>query len=212
MRPFARAGDGRRTRMVQITVGLALLASAFGPRPGSAAALGAQSPIAGQLAGNPEDTSANVHLGLGAVDGIADCCSSLTTTNPPVGQVWDWNNGDPSSYPSIYKGQYFPVDRQPDSQYYPAAKPVSWFVSNHPDWLEFTCAAAHLSEAQAVAAGDVAYEFGDTSAIPLDTANEAVVQWLEETFWGPAAATGDYGHLDFDNFQMNNGGSWSGQR
>src|SRR5579884_3760952 len=212
-----RAGRGIwRSRTVAPAIMVALLAAVLVPRSGAAAAGGfsgnSSSPTTGILPGNPEDTSANVHIGLGAVTNISNCCAALQTATPPVGEVWDWNNGNPAAYPSIYKGEYFPADRQPDTRYNASAESLSWFVANHPDWLEFTCAAAGLTETQAIAAGDVAYAFGETTAIPLDTANPAVLSWVEQTFWGPAAASGDYGHLDFDNFQMDNSGSWSGQR
>src|SRR5262249_2332903 len=97
-------------------------------------------------------------------------------------------------------GQYFPVDSQPDTTYSTGAQPLSWFQANHPDWIEYRCDRS-----------SVAYEFGQTTAIPLDTSNPVALSWLESTFYAPAAASG-YGHLDFDNFQMVNGGSYSGQR
>lgn len=138
--------------------------------------------------------------------------STLLASNPPVDEVWNWGGGNPAAYPSIYKGSYFPSDRQPDTRYNAAAEPLSWFETNHPDWLEFTCAAAGISESQAIANGDVAYAFGHTTLIPLDITNPTVLAWEEQTFWGPAAASGSYQQLDFDNFQEGNGGSWSGRR
>src|SRR5579875_447327 len=159
-----------------------------------------------------EDTSANVHVGLGALTKISNCCTALLQTNPPIGAVWNWNSGDPSIYPTIYKGFAFPGDRQPPLGYVAGTKPLTWFEKNHPSWIEFTCSAAHLREAQAIKAGDVAYEFHQSSYIPLNMVDPAVLSWLEQTFYGPAAASGNFQHLDFDNFQTNNGGSWSGQR
>jgi outer membrane biosynthesis protein TonB len=158
------------------------------------------------------DTSANLHVGAVSLSKISSCCSALASSTPPVEEVWNWNSGTPSSYPAIYKGNYFPADRQPDTQWTANAEPVSWFQTNHPDWLEFTCAAATLTEAQAISAGDIAFAFGQSTYIPLDVTNPAVLAWEEQTFWGPAAASGSYQHLDFDNFQMGNGGSWTGQR
>jgi hypothetical protein len=153
------------------------------------------------LPGNPEDTGKNIHVGLPSVTFIPSG-QKLLDANPPVHEVWNWNNGEKGSkYPSIYMGDYFPVDRQPDFRYYKGAEPLSWFQTQHPDWLEYKCDQT-----------TIAYEFGQGTDIPLDTANPAVLSWLETTFYGPAAASGNFKHLDFDNFQMENGGSYSGQR
>jgi hypothetical protein len=153
------------------------------------------------LPGNPEDTTDGLHLAQGSVAGITRCCNSLLSTNPPHRLIWNWNNGEPARYPTIYKGHYFPADRQPDTRYTPAAKPLSWFQANHPDWIEYRCDRTR-----------VAYEFGTTTYIPLDITNHAVLTWEEQHFWGSTAASGTYQMLAFDNFQMTNGGSWSGQR
>jgi hypothetical protein len=152
------------------------------------------------LPGKPEDTSADVHVGFPATDHI-DNIDELLTANPPVRMVWNWNKGNPNAYPAIYKGMYFPRDRQPDLNYAKAAKPLSWFMENHPDWLEYKCDRK-----------TIAFEFNQPSDIPLDIANPEVMTWLERTFYSPVAASGQYQHLDFDNFQWGNGGSWSGQR
>lgn len=146
------------------------------------------------------DTSNNIHVGLPAMTNIGSG-QALLNANPQVQEVWDWNGGGSvTSYPSIFAGQYFPVDRQPDTQYYAGTEPLSWFQQNHPDWLEYQCDRSSL-----------AYEFGQTTDIPLDTSNPAVLSWLENTIYAPAARSG-FGQLDFDNFQMTNAGSWSGQR
>ena len=126
---------------------------------------------------------------------------NLLNAHPPGSEVWNFNIGNPSSYPTIYKGHYFPVDRQPDTRYYSGTQQLSWFQTNHPDWIEYKCDKT-----------TVAYEFTDYTLIPLDTSNPAVLSWLEQTFYAPTAASGSYQHLDFDNFQMSNGGFWSGQR
>jgi hypothetical protein len=149
---------------------------------------------------NAPDTTSDIHVGLPAMTAIGSG-QNLLNANPPVREVWDWNGGGSvTSYPTIYAGMYFPVDRQPDTRYYPGAQPLSWFLANHPDWIEYRCDSS-----------TIAYEFGQTTDIPLDTSNPAVLSWLENTFYAPAARSG-FGHLDFDNFQMSNAGGWSGQR
>jgi hypothetical protein len=154
----------------------------------------------GAALSNAPDTTNHIHVGLPATDHVGGA-QNLLSAIPPVREVWNWNGGGSvTAYPSIYAGRYFPVDRQPDTRYNAGAQPLSWFLANHPDWIEYKCDRS-----------TVAYEFGQTTDIPLDTTNPAVLAWLKETFYSPAAASG-YGHLDFDNFQMSNAGSWSGQR
>jgi hypothetical protein len=156
-------------------------------------------PVSAALSDAP-DTNSDIHVGAPATDHVGSG-QNLLSASPPVREVWNWNGGGSvTAYPTIYAGRYFPVDRQPDTRYNAGAQPLSWFLANHPDWLEYRCDRS-----------SVAYEFGQTTDIPLDTSNPAVISWLQETFYAPAAASG-YGHLDFDNFQMSNAGSWSGQR
>jgi hypothetical protein len=95
----------------------------------------------GSLRGGAEDTSVGVHVGLPAVDGVGGCCGSLLSASPPVREVFDWNAGNPSAYPCpgsscIYKGIYFPADRQADTRYNAGTQPLSWFYAKHPDWVE----------------------------------------------------------------------------
>jgi hypothetical protein len=154
----------------------------------------------GATLSNAPDTTSDIHVGLPATDHVSSG-QNLLSAIPPVREVWNWNGGgNVNAYPTIYAGRYFPVDRQPDTRYNAGAQPLSWFLANHPDWIEYKCDRS-----------TVAYEFGQTTDIPLDTSNPAVLSWLKQTFYAPAAASG-YGHLDFDNFQMSNAGSWSGQR
>jgi hypothetical protein len=53
------------------------------------------------------------------------------------------------------------------------------------------------------------YSNGAGNDYPLNTANQAVLSWLETDIWGPALATGNYQHLDMDNFVMTQGW-WTG--
>lgn len=149
---------------------------------------------------NAPDTASGIHIGLPATTNISSG-QLLLEANPAVREVWNWNGGgNVAKFPTIFAGRYFPVDRQPDTRYYPGAQPLAWFLTNHPDWIEYRCDRT-----------TIAYEFGQSSGIPLDTSNPAVLAWLENTFYAPAARSG-YRHLDFDNFQMSNSGSYSGQR
>ena len=49
---------------------------------------------------------------------------------------------------------------QPDTpcqpSYNPNGYPLSWFETNHPDWVEFKCPAGGLTESQPIADGDLA--------------------------------------------------------
>ncbi len=168
--------------------------------PTAQATAPAAPPPPGATLANAPDTTSNIHVGLPATDQVSSG-QNLLNAIPSVNEVWDWNGGGSvTSYPTIYAGRYYPVDRQPDTRYNAGAQPLSWFLANHPDWIEYRCDTS-----------TIAYEFGQTTDIPLDTSNPAVLSWLEKTFYAPAAASG-YGHLDFDNFQMSNAGGWSGQR
>lgn len=124
-------------------------------------------------------------------------------------EVWNWNDGNPSAYARIYKGEYLPAYDEPDTRYIAHAEPLSWFETNHPDWLEFRCGARSIPERTAESDGDLAYITGNPYDIPLDMANPSVLSWIEKAVWGPLAASGAYQHLDFDNFAETQGG-WTG--
>jgi hypothetical protein len=174
----------------------------------------------GSLPGNPPNTSADVHVGLPATTQISSCCDPLVSANPAVDEVWNFNTGNPALYPSIYKGLYMPGDAQPDRSSAPrnsATQSISWFETYHPDWLEFKCGAGSVSGSgagqratNAVNSGYLAYySNGAGNDYPLDTSNPAVLTWLETDIWGPALATGNYQHLDVDNF-VTTQGRWTG--
>src|SRR5258708_8491353 len=93
-------------------------------------------PTNSALGGAP-DTSSNIHVGKVAMTSMSSG-QALLNANPPVQEAWNWNGGgNVTSYPSIYAGEYFPVDRQPDTRYNAGAQPLSWFQANHPDCIEY---------------------------------------------------------------------------
>jgi len=127
-----------------------------------------------------------------------------------------------------------------------AAQPLSWYVANHPDWIEitasqsgFTCAtigdnvtfATATSGLFAPSGGanlpgqDVAWEFSNDPKMPLDGANPAVQNYIEQTWLKPALTGTLVGNVDgksmvgfkfdgisFDNYQVANDGAYTGQR
>src|SRR5207249_2151743 len=82
-----------------------------------------------------------------------------------------------------------------------------WWQANHPDWVEYQCDKT-----------TVAYITDGSGAVPLDITNPAVLQYLEQTYYGPALAgtyykyPGKYDGMAFDNATLTNGGGWSGMR
>ncbi len=112
--------------------------------------------------------------------------------------------------PSVYHTLYLPFDRDEDRRYYATAgaQGIAWWQANHPNWIEYRCDKS-----------TVAYESANTHSVPLDTANPAVRAYIERTYIAPAldgALPGYNGAtfeaVGFDNFQMENGSDYSGQR
>ncbi|HEX9412142.1 MAG TPA: hypothetical protein VF916_01435 [Ktedonobacterales bacterium] len=183
--------------LVGTILGVGLLVALYGSEGYHGSESTATPGPAGAPLAHAPDTTSNIQLGMPSIAWVSP--QALLNATPPVREVWDSGDGTGiTSYPSIYAGYYFPVDRQMTGD--AGAEPLSWFQANHPDWLEYRCDRT-----------TIAYEFGDTAFIPLDTSNPAVLSWLETNLYARAATSG-YGHLDFDNFQMENGGSHSGQR
>ena len=146
----------------------------------------------------------------------------MLSTNPPIRFVRDFSNGNPTTYPCpgancIFKGRLHarvrPARHRVPAVVQPQRLPLSWFKTNHLDWLEFKCAASGLTESQAIADGDLAYlaSAAGQARIPLDLSNPAALSWIEITIWGPMVAPGQGRQmLDTRNWSMTRG-SWTGQ-
>jgi hypothetical protein len=124
-----------------------------------------------------------------------------TSLQGKVDYVWNWNTGGAAGLPSVYKGFYYPYDRDDSTNWDAKAHTITWWKANHPDWIEYRCDRT-----------TVAYEFGDTSYVPLDITNPAVLQYLQQTYYAPTLSSGTYQAIAFDNPDFDNSGSWTGQR
>jgi hypothetical protein len=159
-------------------------------------------PVAPKISGNPENTSGRFHYGQVSMSSIANP-QDLLNAKPPVKMAWNWNSSRHArDYSSIHAGRYVPGDRQPSLTWYQpyGARPLPWFQTNHPNWIEYICDRS-----------TIAYAFGDKTAIPLDITNSAVRTFLIGIYTNLLKADG-YDALDVDNFTFNNTGSWTGQR
>ncbi len=104
-----------------------------------------------------------------------------------------WGVSDPvatyraSNNPHVPLSFYIPFTRDP------ATHDLAYWQGLHPDWVVYTCDQV-----------TPAYEFGDTTNVPLDMSNPAVIAW-QLSQWGATAATAGYDLIAADNFQLDNG-------
>lgn len=147
-------------------------------------------------------TAAAALLGAGTTQAAA-ATSALTLPNPPAdgigrGQVFD--NSIPNR--SVYAGlvQFVwgasslaqPADAVP-SAYMPAFRDfdkthtLAWYQANHPDWV------VYLADRTTPA-----WEFGNTTYVPIDIQNPAVRSYYWNTFVQPKIEAG-YPIIAFDN-------------
>jgi len=147
------------------------------------------------------DSTNNVHLYIPFDNNVSNP-ADLTTSKPPIDLVWGWNNGASTQYPSVYKLFYLPYDVEEEPASYPQAHDLAWYKANHPDWIEYQCDRT-----------TVAWEFGSTTATPLDFSNPAEQQYIEQTYLVPELQSGTgYRGIAFDDPNFQNAGSWTGQR
>jgi|GEM_PF-724748 len=155
-----------------------------------------QQQYAAELFPNLPDTTNNLHLGL-----AFDYNTTPAQMAGKVDYVWgtEWA-GTPAG--DAYYTMYIPYDSDEDTTDYPQAHNLSWFKTNHPDWIEYKCDKK-----------TVAFEFGDTNAVPLDFTNPAVLNYYEQTYIIPALQPGGgYNGIAFDQLNFENAGDWTGQR
>ncbi len=96
------------------------------------------------------DTTVNIHLGL-----VNDSkVSNLSTLAGKVDYIYA--AGTAAAPPAgIYVDGYLTYDRDDSNE------SISWFQSNHPSWVVYTCSQS------------IAYEFGNPN-VPVDITNSAV--------------------------------------
>jgi hypothetical protein len=105
-----------------------------------------------------------------------------------------WGSTYPAEPPGIFNLYYYPFDRDADVGTGGTHHDIAWFLANHPDWIEYTCDKK-----------TPAYEYGDPE-VPLDITNQAVIDYMMQTYILPAIQQG-YDGIAFDNVDFaNNGG------
>src|SRR6266568_1550658 len=148
------------------------------------------------------DTTSNIHIGLPF--------DYNTTPSAYTGKVdYIWGSQYPQQPPTgVFHTFYVPYDRDDDTRWYKAAHDITWWKTNHPDWIEYQCNKT-----------SVAYEHGDTTLVPLDITNPAEIAYMQQTYVD-AALQGKllefpgakFEGIAFDNPDYQNAGSWTGQR
>src|SRR6266699_5220741 len=148
------------------------------------------------------DTTSNIHIGL-PFDGN-------TTPAAYTGKVdYIWGSQYPQQPPTgVFHTFYLPYDRDDDTRWYKEAHDLTWWKANHPDWVEYKCDKT-----------TVAYEYGETTSVPLDITNPNEVAYMEHTYVdaGLQGTLLDYpgkkfDGIAFDNPSFQNAGDWTGQR
>lgn len=136
------------------------------------------------------DTTENIHLGL---------VFNYNLPDPQVeaGKVdFVWGSSDPTQPAGVYNTYYYPYDREPSGGH-----DISWFLQNHPDWIEYQCDRK-----------TIAYEFGASNP-PLDITNPTVLSYMQTTYFAPNLQPGTgFQGIAFDNLSFENSGPWTGQR
>ena len=136
----------------------------------------------------PPDTTDNIH--------VAQIFTAVDTPADEIGNVdLVWGSTFPDQPPGVFNLYYFPFDR--DGDYYSHGQPLTWFLANHADWIEYTC------DKQTPA-----YEYGDPT-VPLDITNPAVIDYMMQTYLLPAVQKG-YQGIAFDNVDFSNNGGRCG--
>jgi len=104
-----------------------------------------------------------------------------------------WGSKYPTQPEGVYNLYYYPFDRDRDGGTGGLHHDITWFLANHPDWIEYTCDRK-----------TPAYEYGDPN-VPLDITNPAVIDYMMQTYIIPAIEEG-YQGIAFDNVDFNNNG------
>jgi len=104
-----------------------------------------------------------------------------------------WGSRFPAQPEGVYNLYYYPFDRDRDGGTGGLHHDITWFLENHPDWIEYTCDQK-----------TPAYEYGNPH-VPLDITNPAVIEYMMQTYIVPAIQKG-YQGIAFDNVDFNNNG------
>jgi Concanavalin A-like lectin/glucanases superfamily/Fibronectin type III domain/Hypothetical glycosyl hydrolase family 15 len=149
---------------------------------------------AGAVSGLP-DTTSGVHLALifnYNEPNTPATMSSVKTQESQVDYVWGADSqatplhNNVSSPGNAWHEYYIPWSRD-ESSLAPSYSTISWYKTNHPDWLLYQSDRT-----------TVAYAFGATNVPALDMTNPAVQQFILTNWLYPAMA-GGYQGISIDN-------------
>jgi hypothetical protein len=144
------------------------------------------------------DTSSGIHL----FQNTSTVPPSDAVTQGHAEWVWNDNSGSPTN-PNIPQMIYFPFDRDSSTSFDAKALTLAGWNALHPDWVEYVDSSGSFAPA---------YEFGDTTYIPIDTANQAALVYFMNLYWKSYSDAG-YAGVGYDNISpFDNSGSWSGPR
>jgi hypothetical protein len=135
----------------------------------------------------PPDTTKNIHVALIFNNLVAK-------PEDEIGKVdLVWGSKFPTQPEGVYNFYYYPFDRDKDLGTGGTHHDIAWFLTNHPDWIEYTCDKK-----------TPAYEYNDPN-VPLDITNPAVIDYMMRTYILPAIQKG-YPGIAFDNVDFGNNG------
>jgi hypothetical protein len=139
----------------------------------------------------PPDATENIHVAQifnAHIDNIQDEIGNVDIV---------WGADHPKRPEGIYNLYYYPFDRDADGGVGETHHDITWFLANHPDWIEYTCDQK-----------TPAYEYNGPN-VPLDITNPAVIDYMMQTYLLPAIRRG-YKGIAFDNVDFNNNGGRCG--
>ena len=123
----------------------------------------------------PPDTTDNIH--------VAQIFNSASTPEDEIGKVdLVWGSVSPDQPAGVYNLYYYPFDRDADEGTGGTHHDITWFLANHPDWIEYTCDKK-----------TPAYEYDDPN-VPLDITNPAVIDYMMQTYIYPCHPERISGH------------------
>jgi len=139
----------------------------------------------------PPDTTENIHVAQIFNDWV-------TNPDEEIGKVdLVWGSSYAAKPKGVYNLFYYPFDRDLDRDIGGTNHDINWYLTNHPDWIEYTCDKT-----------TPAYEYGGRQ-VPIDITNPAVLDYIMQTYIIPAIQKG-YQGIAFDNVDFNNNGGRCG--
>ncbi len=207
--PIQKALNGMVYVTPKVTTTYALICTKGGVSTKSLATVTVTPPVTFAL---PPVTTVGIHLGQVFDSRIGQAGLDPThIINDEIGLIdYVWGASKPVPK-AAYTTFYDPLQENPDPTQgiVPVndTHTISWFKANHPDWIEYTCAAAQYKNQASAPDSDIAWEFGEQSDkgqwTPIDVDNPQVLNYLLATYFEPAIQAG-YKGVALDNVYFEN--------